>query len=592
MLSQILKTLSLKKQIPIPPLEYFFEDLDKVEHIPFTLTWEEAKDKPFCVLHTSGSTGIPKPVFVTYGTFACNDAHQLIPSLGGKPTLVNFLKGKRYFLALPLFHAACLTFAIGYNIFAGVTSVIPPAEPLNADLMNEVYKYGNLDGALLAPALIVDCFNNPQYYETMLSNIKFLSYVGGALPAEVGDEVSKRIKLMTLMGSCETALHPLEITDDPADWSYLAISESLGHSFVEHEESGYHELVIKRSPEHAIFQGVFSTFPEKQSFNSGDLFERHLTNPNAWAFRARTDDIIAFTTAEKLNPITMESTISTNPNVKSALIGGQGKFQASLLIEPHVYPQTEEEKEQLFKDIWPTVLEANRACPAFGRIMKQFIILSNPDKPIPRAGKGTVQRQGALQLYKAEFEELYERIQPTVVKAAASEEAVTAVVPEAAAPEPVVSTKPEANLQELDMRIEKALAKLLPGFLDAAIQKAFSHMLVGLTGGPADSQSTPKPRVDRNCINGTSGKTSNGTVPPIKHIRALIYQELAENLDTYNLTDDTDLFDAGLDSLQVKSLVHVLNGYLIKKHPNVGELQAKLVYERPTVREILEMIDV
>lgn len=45
----------------------------------------------------------------------CNDAHLLIPKLGGKPTLVNFLKGKRYFLALPLFHAACLTFTIEYN---------------------------------------------------------------------------------------------------------------------------------------------------------------------------------------------------------------------------------------------------------------------------------------------------------------------------------------------------------------------------------------------------------------------------------------------------------------------------------------------
>jgi acyl-CoA synthetase (AMP-forming)/AMP-acid ligase II len=281
MLGQILKTLPLKKQISFPPLDYFFEDLDQVEHIPITLTWEEAKDKPFCVLHTSGSTGIPKPVFVTYGTFACNDAHQLIPSLGGKPTLVNFLKGKQYFLALPLFHAACLTFAIGHNIFAGVTSVIPPPEPLNAGLTNQMYKYGNLDGALLVPALIVDCFNNPEYYETMLSSVKFLSYVGGALPAEVGDEVYKRIKLMTLMGSCETALYLLEINEDPADWSYLAISDSLGHFFVENGESGYHELVIERSPKHAIFQGVFSTFPEKQTFNSRDLFEQHPTRPNS-----------------------------------------------------------------------------------------------------------------------------------------------------------------------------------------------------------------------------------------------------------------------------------------------------------------------
>ena len=82
----------------VPAVDFFLNDFDIVEPLPFRLTWEEAKDNPFCILHTSGSTGIPKPVFVTYATFACNDAHQSIPSLGGNPTLINFLKGNRLFL--------------------------------------------------------------------------------------------------------------------------------------------------------------------------------------------------------------------------------------------------------------------------------------------------------------------------------------------------------------------------------------------------------------------------------------------------------------------------------------------------------------
>jgi hypothetical protein len=111
---------------------------------------------------------------------------------------------------------------------------------------------------------------------------------------------------MTLMGSCETELHPLEINEDPADWQHLTISEYLGHTFIEHKD-GYHELVIKRDPEREIFQGVFSTFPELQEFASGNIFEQHPSRQQSWVFRARTDDIIAFTTAEKLNPITMEA---------------------------------------------------------------------------------------------------------------------------------------------------------------------------------------------------------------------------------------------------------------------------------------------
>lgn len=309
--------------IKTPGVDFFMNDLDSVEPFPFPLTWEEAKYKPFCILHTSGSTGIPKPVFVTYGTFACNDAHQLIPSLGGKPTLINFLNGKRFFLALPLFHAACLTFSLGFNIFSGATCVLPPPEPLTADVANQVFTYGNLDGALLAPFLIVDCYNNDAYCVNMIQRLKFLSYVGGALPEEIGNPLSARIKLLTLMGSCETALHPLEINEDPADWQYLTISPFLGNTF-RLERDGLYDLVIVRQKQYESFQGVFSTLPHMQEFAMGELFEPHPRRPESWVFRARTDDIIAFTTAEKLNPITMESVISANPKVKSAVIGVSG----------------------------------------------------------------------------------------------------------------------------------------------------------------------------------------------------------------------------------------------------------------------------
>ncbi|THC92023.1 hypothetical protein EYZ11_008522 [Aspergillus tanneri] len=86
--------------------------------------------------------------YIAVNGLASNDAHQLIPSLGGKPTLMNYLQGKRYFLALPVFHAACLTFVLAFNIFSGVTCVLPPAGPLTADVANEVFLHGNLDGAL------------------------------------------------------------------------------------------------------------------------------------------------------------------------------------------------------------------------------------------------------------------------------------------------------------------------------------------------------------------------------------------------------------------------------------------------------------
>ena len=140
--------------------------------------------------------------------------------------------------------------------------MLPPPAPLTADLANQVFLHGNLDGALLAPSLIVDCYNNNQYCVHMIQCLKFLSYLGGALPEEVGNPLSMRIKLMNLLGSCETVLHPLEMDNDLADWQYVNFSPYLGHTF-RLEENGLHELVIVRQEDYKAFQGVFSTFPDK-----------------------------------------------------------------------------------------------------------------------------------------------------------------------------------------------------------------------------------------------------------------------------------------------------------------------------------------
>ncbi|GAB1199372.1 hypothetical protein APSETT444_008719 [Aspergillus pseudonomiae] len=581
-LSQIFAARPME-QIAAPEVDFFFEDLDQVPPIPFTLTWEEAKTKPFCVLHTSGSTGIPKPVFVTYGTFASNDAHQLIPSLGGQPTLINYLSGQRLFLALPVFHAACLTFTLVFNIFGGVTCVLPPPEPLTADLANQAFLHGNLDGALMAPSLIVDCYNNNAHCVNMVQRLKFLSYVGGALPEEVGNVLTTRIKLMTMMGSCETALHPLELNPDPADWQYLTISPFLGHTF-RADRDGLSDLVFTRDPRFELFQGVFRTFPDKNEFAMGDLFEQHPRRPESWVFRARTDDIIAFTTAEKLNPVTMESVISANAKVKSAVVGGQGQFQASVLIEPYTYPRSKEEEDQFLRDIWPSILQANRDCPAHGRIMRGFVMLTKPDKPMPRAGKDTVQRHQVLKLYAEEFRELYDRMRPHVKKDGV---AVQEVEREAVAV--------DVGDGDLDRRVEEALQRVLPGAVERAVQDVLARLLAGLTGqlAPVASQSVPvQPPVHVNGeVNGMTNGVEEVMQPGPPELKKVIYDQLGENIDIQDVQDDSDLFQFGLDSLVVIDLTNALNTYIIKWRPGKELLEPKVVYDNPTVERILGLVE-
>jgi hypothetical protein len=54
------------------------------------------------------------------------------------------------------------------------------------------------------------------------------------------------------------------------------------------------------------------------------------------------------------------------------------------------------------------VEEANRPAPAFSRIFKEMIIVTDPARPLPRAAKGTIMRVQALRLYANEIDELYD----------------------------------------------------------------------------------------------------------------------------------------------------------------------------------------
>ncbi len=44
--------------------------------------------------------------------------------------------------------------------------------------------------------------------------------------------------------------------------------------------------------------------------------------------------------------------------------------------------------------------------PAFSRIYKEMILIAANDKPLPRAGKGTVMKKAALVQYENEIDEM------------------------------------------------------------------------------------------------------------------------------------------------------------------------------------------
>jgi acyl-coenzyme A synthetase/AMP-(fatty) acid ligase len=71
------------------PVESWFPQED-VKPFPYHKTFDEAEWEPLCVLHTSGSTGNPKPIVIRQGMVAISDRYHTIPDWEGRRI---FLRG-------------------------------------------------------------------------------------------------------------------------------------------------------------------------------------------------------------------------------------------------------------------------------------------------------------------------------------------------------------------------------------------------------------------------------------------------------------------------------------------------------------------
>jgi len=95
------------KVIDLPELSELL-DADTVEAYPYTKTWDEAINDPFCLLHTSGSTGLPKPIVWSHGLIGTMDAVRLLPPSEGDGGMAPWTKGwddgDRIYSSFPMSH--------------------------------------------------------------------------------------------------------------------------------------------------------------------------------------------------------------------------------------------------------------------------------------------------------------------------------------------------------------------------------------------------------------------------------------------------------------------------------------------------------
>ena len=276
---------------------------------------------------------------------------------------------------------------------------------MNAETAIALMKAAGTNVAILPPSTLDEIGKQAHLLE-YLSCMKAVLAAGGSVSKAAGDLIITKTKLINPLGLTEAGtLAQLEV--DPEDWAYIRPSPLSGAEFRHHAGDSY-ELVIVRDDNLKGYQSVFELFPDLQEYPTHDLFCKHPKKPDHWIYNGRADDVIVFLNGEKTNPVSYEGLVQSRPDVRAALVTGQGRFEAALLIEPmHSCDSSASRRAEFIERLWPTLEEANRLCPAHARISKSHILFTKPDKPMSRAGKGTVQRRFTIENYSNELENLY-----------------------------------------------------------------------------------------------------------------------------------------------------------------------------------------
>ncbi|KAF4930706.1 Non-canonical non-ribosomal peptide synthetase FUB8 [Colletotrichum viniferum] len=384
----------------------------EVPSIPFTKTRAEAEWDPFVVLHTSGSTGLPKPIVVKHGSVAMTDTlRQLPPWNGTVPTgQAMDARTKRHFSPMPLFHAGGVYGFLGTMVMGGNPLALPYADrPLTPELCIECIKYSKADSAGLPPSVLEEISHRPEQIAE-LKNLAFVGFGGGPLSQDAGDTLVRNgVHLINIIGATETLPMCVWYQKNPELWQYFIYNDE--YSGLEWRratgEDNVYEMVITRKSKQVPIQGIFYTFPDKEEYNTSDLYKPHPTLPNHWKFYGRADNILNLSNGEKLNPTDMEDIIMGHAEVRNALIVGAWKFQPALIVEPMTYPKTKEQEDDLIDRLMPTIAEANKIIATHGRLVRHLIMLAKPEKPFLLADKGTVKRAATVKLYHDEIEDLY-----------------------------------------------------------------------------------------------------------------------------------------------------------------------------------------
>ncbi|EIW83278.1 L-aminoadipate-semialdehyde dehydrogenase [Coniophora puteana RWD-64-598 SS2] len=361
---------------------------------------EEEIRMPVTIIHSSGSTGYPKPIFATNLASVSNSAKNFnMTSLS----------------TLPLYHGHghCNLHRAIYSakpVYLFPTGSIPLTSANIIKLLAQASDVEALYGVPYALKLMAETKEGME----VMKSLKLVTFGGSACSDELGDLLVKQgVRLvghygLTEMGQLMTSQRDFE-TDKGWNWvrargpfakgnvaDYLKFVP-VGHDTYElYVLDGWHAKVMTNQPD--------------GSYASRDLFIKHPTIPDAYKFIGRIDDTLVMVNGEKTNPVPMELTLRSSPYIAEAIIFGSGRTQTGALLVPTEAGASLSPTEYL-EAITPILARVNAEAPSHSQLAAEALVVLPFGTAIPKADKGSILRPKVYLEFANVIEETYARLE-------------------------------------------------------------------------------------------------------------------------------------------------------------------------------------
>ncbi|KAK5086806.1 hypothetical protein LTR05_003974 [Lithohypha guttulata] len=356
------------------------------------LDLDEESKKISWIIHSSGSTGLPKPIYQTHGAALKNYENNMN------------MKG---FITLPLFHAHGLS-----SVLRGFTSnklifMYNASLPLTSQYLLDIgrrYSFEIFYGVPYALKLLSESEEGVQ----MLTRMQVVMFGGSACPDGLGDLlVEHGVNLISHYGTTETGqlMTSFRPSGDKA-WNYVRVHDKL-QPYARFEERGgnLYELVITQG-----WPSLVATNRDDGAYATKDLFGPHATIEHAWKYGGRLDDTIVLMNGEKAIPIPMEMAVRQNSLVKDAVIFGSGKASLGMMIIASE-AGAEIDVETLVDRLWESIEKENESTAAYAQITRDTITVLPAGTVYPQTDKGTLIRQAFYKSFAAQIEAVYQKLE-------------------------------------------------------------------------------------------------------------------------------------------------------------------------------------